>query len=98
VFPFVIEGKAHACECGERGYVLACIARSGYTKCRFVTPSVPDVENLDAEGLLADVVEDAVGAKDDLAQGSSRAARIGGANKWKGSQNANVVEYAPPEP
>ena len=59
---------------------------------------MPDVKNLDAVGLLADVVEDAVRTKDDLTQCSSRAARIGGANKWKRRQNANVVEYAPPHP
>jgi hypothetical protein len=67
-------------------------------KWRFVTPPVPDVKNLYAVGLLADVVEDAVRTKHDLAQGSSRAARIGGANKGEGRQNANVVEYASPEP
>jgi hypothetical protein len=59
---------------------------------------VPDVKNLDAEGILADVVENAVSTKDDLTQCSSHAARIRGANKWEGRQNANVVEYAPSEP
>jgi hypothetical protein len=56
------------------------------------------MKNLNALGFLADVVEDAVGAKDDLAQGSSRTARIGGANKGKGLKNSNVAKYAPPEP
>jgi len=69
-----------------------------HSKRRFVTRTVPDVKNLDAEGLLADVVEDAVGPKDDLTQSPSRAARIGGANKWKRRQNANMFEYAPPDP
>jgi len=35
-----------------------------HSKRRFVTRAVPDVKNLDAEGLLADVVEDAVGPID----------------------------------
>jgi len=68
------------------------------SKRRFVMRALPDVKNFDAEGLLADVVEDAVGPKDDLTQCPSRAARIGGANKWERRQNANMVEYAPPDP
>ncbi len=58
---------------------------------------MPHVKNLDAVGLFAGIVEDAVRTKDDLAPGSSRATRIGGANKGKRRQNANVVQYAPPE-
>jgi hypothetical protein len=77
---------------------LARVAWLGPWKCRFVTPSVPDVKNFDAVGLFADVVEDAVGTEDDLAQGTSHPARIGGANEWERGQNANVVEDAPPEP
>ncbi len=69
-----------------------------HSKRRFVTRAVPDVENLDAEGLLAEVVEDAVRTKDNLARCSSRPARIGGADKRKRRKNANVVEYAPPNP
>lgn len=53
----------------------------GHSKRRFVTRAVPDVENLDTEGLLADVVENAVRTKDDLTQCSSRPGRIG-PDRW----------------
>lgn len=56
------------------------------------------MEDLHAEGPLADVVEDAIRTKDDLTQCPSRAARIGGADEGKRRQNANVVEYAPADP
>ncbi len=69
-----------------------------HSKLRFVTRAVPDVKNFDAEGQLADVVENAARTKDDLTQCSSYAARIGGANKWKRRENPNVVEYAAPDP
>ena len=58
-------------------------APAWHSKRRFVTRAVPDVENLDAEGLLADVVENALRTKDDLPQCSARAAGIGGADEWK---------------
>ena len=59
---------------------------------------MPDVENLDAVGLLVDVVEDAVGAKDDFAQSSFHSARIGGTNKGERGQNANMIEGTLPKP
>ena len=49
-------------------------------------------------GFLVDVVEDAVRAKDDLAQRPVHTARIGGSNKREGSQNTNVFEDTPSKP
>ncbi len=61
--------------CAVPGRSINTDAPACHSKGRFVTRAVPDVENLDAEGLLAEVVEDAIRTKDDLAQGSPRAAR-----------------------
>lgn len=55
------------------------------------------MENFDAVRRFADVVENPVGTKDDFAQRSLRAARIGGPNKREGFQNVYVFEDVPPE-
>ncbi len=65
----------------ERGVRRTMTAHG--SKSRLVTRAVPDVKNLNAAGLLAGVVEDAIGMKDDLTQRSSSAARLRGANEWK---------------
>ena len=68
-------------------------------ECRLVTRAVPDVQNLNALGFLADVMEDATGTNHDFAQSTFRASRIGWSNVrkvWSELERARVLNPQQP--
>jgi hypothetical protein len=64
---------------------------------RFVACAMPDVQNLYALRVLADVVENAIRTNHDFAQRTSRASGVSWSNVRKVGENSNVREYATPD-
>ncbi len=56
------------------------------------------MQYLDGPRGFANFVKDAIRSKDNLAQSASCSSRVGGADEWKGAENANVVENPTPHP
>lgn len=74
------------------------MGRVGPSKLRLRPRSMPDVKNLNPPRLLREILKDAIRAKNDFAQRTSRASRKARANERERSQEANVIDDPAPCP